>query len=193
MTDYRTLSSRYVYKGHNIRLRVDDVILPSGKETVREVVEHNGAVAIVAVDDKNNVLLVRQFRHAADKELLEIPAGGIDPGETPEDTARREMQEETGYAPGRLESMGGFYSAPGYASEFLRLFLATELMPARLMAEDTEEIKLVRMPLSEAVELIRNGGIQDAKSIAGLLYYLKFKTGCLTILKDNSTLQITRL
>jgi ADP-ribose pyrophosphatase len=87
--DYRTLSSRYVYSGHNIRLRVDEVVLPSGKETVREVIEHNGAVAIVAMDIEQNILLVRQFRHAAGKELLEIPAGGIDPGETPEETARR--------------------------------------------------------------------------------------------------------
>jgi len=174
--DYRTISSRYVYKGHNIRLRVDGVVLPSGKETVREVIEHNGAVAIVAIDEAKNVLLVRQFRHAANKELLEIPAGGIDLGETPEETAHREMQEETGYAPGKLEALGGFYSAPGYASEYLHLFLATELAPARLIADDTEEIKVVKMPLVEAVELIHKGGIQDAKSIAGLLYYLKFKT-----------------
>jgi ADP-ribose pyrophosphatase len=173
--DYRTLSSHYVYNGHNIRLRVDEVVLPSGKETVREVIEHNGAVAIVAMDIEQNILLVRQFRHAAGKELLEIPAGGIDPGETPEETARREMQEETGYVPGKLEHMGGFYSAPGYASEYLYLFLATDLAPARLIAEDTEEIKLVKMPLDDVVELIRNGEIQDAKSIAGLLYYLKFK------------------
>lgn len=177
MKDYRTLSSRYVYSGHNIRLRVDEVVLPSGKETVREVIEHNGAVAIVAMDIEQNILLVRQFRHAAGKELLEIPAGGIDPGETPEETARREMQEETGYVPGKLERMGGFYSAPGYASEYLYLFLATDLAPARLIAEDTEEIKLVKMPLNDVVELIRNGEIQDAKSIAGLLYYLKFKAG----------------
>jgi ADP-ribose pyrophosphatase len=176
MTDYRTLSSRYVYKGHNIRLRVDDVVLPSGKETVREVIEHDGAVVIVALDEKDNVLLVRQFRHAAGKELLELPAGGIDPGETPEETARREMQEETGYMPQKIERLGGFYSAPGYASEYLYLFLATELTPARLIAEDTEEIKLVRMLLKEAAGLIRTGEIQDAKSIAGLLYYLKFKT-----------------
>jgi ADP-ribose pyrophosphatase len=173
--DYRTLSSRYVYAGHNIRLRVDGVVLPSGKETVREVVEHDGAVAIVAVDEKDHLLLVRQFRHAVNKELLEIPAGGVDRGETPEETATREMQEETGYAPGKLLRLGGFYSAPGYASEYLYLFMATDLVPARLFAEDTEEIKLVRIPLDEAVELIHSGEIQDAKTIAGLLYYLKFK------------------
>lgn len=176
MTEYRTLSSRYVYTGHNIRLRVDEVMLPSGRESMREVIEHKGAVVIVAVDDEKNVLLVRQFRHAANIELLELPAGGIDPGETPEQAARREMQEETGYIPAKLERLGGFYSAPGYASEYLYLFLATDLAPARLIAEDTEEIKVVRMPIAEAAELIHKGDIRDAKSIAGLLYYLKFKT-----------------
>jgi ADP-ribose pyrophosphatase len=87
------------------------------------------------------------------------------------------MQEETGYFPGKLESMGGFYSAPGYAAEFLYLFLATELTPARLIAEDTEEIKLLKVPLKEALEMIRTGGIEDAKSIAGLLYYSAFMAG----------------
>jgi ADP-ribose pyrophosphatase len=142
---------------------------------VREVIEHDGAVVIVGIDDNNNVLLVRQFRHAAGKELLELPAGGIDPGETPGVTAAREMQEETGYAPGKLEGMGGFYSAPGFTSEYLHLFLATELAPSRLIAEDTEEIKLIKMPAGKALELIRTGEIQDAKTIAGLLFYLKFK------------------
>lgn len=177
MGEYRTLSSKTVYAGHNIRLRVDEVQLPSGRETTREVIEHNGAVVIVALDEKKDVLLVRQFRHATDKELLELPAGGIDPGETPEETARREMQEETGFVPGKLESMGGFYSAPGFTSEYLYLFLATELTPARLIAEDTEEIKVVRMTLDEALSLIHTHEIEDAKSIAGLLYYLKFKAG----------------
>ncbi len=175
MTGYRTISSSYVYSGHSIRLRLDKVALPSGKETVREVIEHNGAVVIVGMDDNNNVLLVRQFRHAAASDLLELPAGGIDPGETPDVTAMREMQEETGYIPGNLESLGGFYSAPGYASEYLHLFLATGLQPSKLIAEDTEEIEIIKLPLREALKLIRNGEIQDAKTIAGLLLYLEFK------------------
>ncbi len=175
MTGYRTLSSRFIYQGHTIRLRVDDVALPSGQKTVREVIEHDGAVVIVAIDEENHVLLVRQFRHAAGKNLLELPAGGIDPGETPEMTARREMQEETGYIPESLRCLGGFYSAPGYASEYLHLFLATGLSPSRLIADDTEEIKLVRLSLSQARELILTGQIQDAKTIAGLLFYFEFK------------------
>jgi ADP-ribose pyrophosphatase len=175
MTGYRTLSSRYIYRGHTIRLRVDDLSMPSGRESVREVIEHDGAVVIVAIDDEKNVLLVRQFRYAAGKHLLELPAGGIDPGETPEIAAQREMQEETGYVPGTLECLGGFYSAPGYASEYLHLFLATNLIPSRLIAEDTEEIKLVRSSLIQTRELICTGEIQDAKTIAGLLFYLEFK------------------
>jgi ADP-ribose pyrophosphatase len=172
----RTLSSKHIYSGRNIRMRVDQVQLPSGRETEREVIEHDGAVVIVALDEKGQVLIERQFRHATGKELLELPAGGIDPGETPEEAARREMQEETGFFPEKLVRLGGFYSAPGFTNEFLYLFLATELSPARLIADDTEEIKVIKMPLDEAVKLIRGGEIQDAKSVAGLLYYLKFKT-----------------
>jgi ADP-ribose pyrophosphatase len=177
MDGYHKLSSKYVYHGHNIRLRVDGVRLPSGKVTTREVVEHDGAVAIIAIDPENKLLLVKQFRHAADKDLLEIPAGGIDVGETPEQTALREMQEETGLMPGKLEKLCGFYAAPGYASEFLHVFLATELKPARLVAEDTDEIELIRKPLDEAIEMIRTGEIQDAKSIAGILFYARFRDG----------------
>ena len=177
MTGDLTLSSRFIYRGHTIRLRIDDVALPSGRKAVREVIEHDGAVVIMAIDEENNVLLVRQFRHAAGQDLLELPAGGIVPGETPEMTARREMQEETGYVPGDLERLGGFYSAPGYASEYLHLFLATGLTPSRLIADDTDEIKLIKSSLNEARELIRTGEIQDAKTIAGLLFYLEFKNG----------------
>jgi len=176
MKAYQTLSSRKIYSGQTISLRVDEVALPSGKKTIREVAEHKGAVAVIALDEAQNVLLVRQFRHAVGRELLEIPAGGLDPGENPAETVRREMQEETGYLPLKLEPLGGFYLAPGYSSEYLHLFLATGLVAARLIAEDTEEIKLVKMPLNEAIELIHSGEIQDAKSVAGLLYYLKFKT-----------------
>jgi ADP-ribose diphosphatase len=176
MSGYQKLSSKYVYHGRSVRVRVDGVRLPSGKVTTRDVIEHDGAVAVIAIDENGDLILERQFRYAAGKELLEIPAGGIDPGETPEQTAYREMQEETGYAPGKLEKLTGFYAAPGYASEYLHLFLATDLKPARLTAEDTDEIELIRVQLDIAVEMIRAGDIQDAKSIAGILFYLKFKS-----------------
>jgi len=167
-----TLSSRRIYQGRAVNLRVDTVRLASGRQTTREVVEHEECVAVVAVDDKDNVLLVKQYRQPVEKELLEIVAGGIDPGETAEDCVRREMREETGFLPQKVAKLGGFYSAPGYSTEYLYLYLATDLVSSPLQAEDTESISLVRVPLKEITELIASGAIVDAKSIAGLLVFL---------------------
>jgi len=171
----KTLSSQLIYDGRAVRLRVDTVKTPSGRETTREIVEHSDCVAIIAIDADNNVLLVNQFRKAAERELLEIPAGGIDPGEDPVATVRREMQEETGYLPRRVERLGGFYSAPGYCTEYLYLYLATDLIPSQLHAEDTESIKVVRVPVAQVPSLITSGKICDAKSIAGLLTFLEYQ------------------
>lgn len=165
----KTLGSRLVFDGRALRLRIDTVQMPDGRETTREIVDHNDAVAIVAIDTENNILLVNQFRKPIEKELLEIPAGGIDLGEDAETAARRELQEETGYMPGKLELLGGFYSAPGYCTEYLYLFLATQLTPGRLYAEDTGSIQLIRMSVHQVMSLVSSGGICDSKSIAGLL------------------------
>ncbi len=173
MAEEKTLSSRRIYEGRAVKLRVDTVELSGGRQTTREVVEHEDCVAIVAVDDKDNVLLVKQFRKPVEKELLEIPAGGIDPGETPEDCVRREMREETGFLPRKVEKLGGFYSSPGFCTEYLYLYLATDLVHSPLQAEDTAGISLVRAPLAQIPELIASGAIVDAKSIAGLLTFLK--------------------
>jgi ADP-ribose pyrophosphatase len=170
----KTVSSRIIYEGRAVRLRLDTVQKPGGKRTTREIVEHADCVAIVAVDG-DNVLLVRQFRKAAEKELLEIPAGGIDGGEDAEAAVIREMQEETGFRPQKLERLGGFYSAPGYVTEYLHLYLATDLVPGRLHAEDSEEIEVVRVPVAEVPGLIASGKIGDAKSIAGLFTYLEYR------------------
>ncbi len=166
-----TLASEQIYHGRAVRLRVDTVEKPTGRRTTREVVEHSDCVAIVAVDDQNNILLVRQFRQAICKDLLEIPAGSIDPGECPEEAVRRELQEETGYFPGKVERLAGFYSAPGYSTEYLHLYLASALSPHPLYAEDTESIELVRISLDRIPGLISSGEICDAKSIAGLLSF----------------------
>ena len=171
MSEEKTLSSQLIYDGRVIKLRVDTVRMPGGRETRREIVEHRDCVAIIAIDADDNMLLVEQFRKPVEKELLEIPAGGIDPGEDPATTVRREMQEETGYLPRKVERLGGFYSAPGFSTEYLYLYLATDLAPSQLYAEDTESIKLVRVPISQIPALIASGKICDAKSIAGLLIY----------------------
>jgi ADP-ribose pyrophosphatase len=167
----RTVSSETLFKGRAVNLRADTVEVAGGRRTTREIVEHAVCVAIIAVDDRGNVLLVRQFRHAVERTLLEIPAGGIDSIEQPADCVRRELQEETGYFPGQVERLGGFYAAPGYCTEYLHLYLATDLKPSRLIAEDTEEIEVVRVSPEEAIQRIATGDICDAKSIAGLLTY----------------------
>jgi ADP-ribose pyrophosphatase len=175
MAEEKTLSHRLVYEGRAVRLRIDTVRMPSGRETTREIVEHSDCVAIIAVDAEDNILLVNQFRKPVEKRLLEIPAGGIEPGEEPEDCVRREMREETGFLPRKVERLGGFYSTPGYGTEYLHLYLATELVHSPLQAEDSESIKLVRVSLSEIPGLITSGEICDAKSIAGLLMFLDFR------------------
>ena len=165
----QTISSQQIYNGRAIKLRVDTIEKPDGNKTTREIVEHSDCVAVVVLDDKDNAIMVRQFRKAVGKELLEIPAGGIDQDEQPIDTVRRELQEEIGFLPHKIEKLGGFYAAPGYFTEYLHLYLAADLEPSRLEAEDTESIEIVEVPLSKIPGLIASGEICDAKSIAGLL------------------------
>ncbi len=175
MGEEKTLSSELVYEGRAVKLRIDTVRTPGGRETTREIVEHGDCVAVIAIDADDNVLLVSQFRKPVEKELLEIPAGGIEPGEDPVECVRRELREETGYLPRKVERLGGFYSTPGYCTEYLYLYLAADLTPDPLQAEDTENIRLVRVPLSQVTGLITSGSICDAKSIAGLLAFLEYR------------------
>jgi ADP-ribose pyrophosphatase len=171
----KTLSSQIIYEGRAVKLRIDTVQTASGRPTTREIVEHADCVAIVAVDTNDNILLVNQFRKPVEKELLEIPAGGIDAGEDAEAAVVREMREETGFWPQRLAHLGGFYSTPGYCTEYLYLYLATDLTPSQLYAEDTEGIEVVRVPVTQIPDLITSGRICDAKSIAGLLAFLEYR------------------
>jgi ADP-ribose pyrophosphatase len=173
----KKLATEQIYQGRAVNIRVDTVEKAGGKKTTREVVEHPDCVAVVALDEQGNVLLVRQFRHPVGKFLLEMPAGGIDPGEEPVDSVRRELQEEIGYFPHKIEKLGGFYSVPGYGTEYLHCFVATDLVPSRLVAEDTDDIELVRVPKEEIPGLIASGEICDAKSIAALLTFLFIREG----------------
>ena len=168
----KTLSTQQIYQGRAVNMRVDTVEKASGTKTTREVVEHSDCIAVVVLDEQGSVLLVRQFRHAVDRVLLEVPAGGIDPGEAPVGSVRRELQEEIGYFPQTIDKLGGFYATPGYGTEYLHCFVATDLVPARLVAEDTEDIELVRVSRDEIPRLIASGEICDAKSIAALLMFL---------------------
>jgi ADP-ribose pyrophosphatase len=177
MLPEKRLSSQQVYQGRGINLRVDTVQKPSGRKTTREVVEHSNCIVAVVLDDRNNVLLVRQFRYAVGKSLLEVPAGSIEPGEEPIDAVRRELQEEIGYLPQKIDSLGGFYTIPGYGTEYLYCYLTTDLVPSRLVAEDTEGIELVRVSQNQVPQLIASGEICDAKSIAALLTFLFITRG----------------
>lgn len=168
MAAERLVESRRIYRGRAIGVKVDSVERADGRVTRREVVEHADCVAILAVDASKNLLLVRQFRYAVARDLLEIPAGGIEPGETPEQAVSRELREETGYLPRNVMRLGGFFSAPGYCTEYLHLFLATELEYSPLQAEDTDGIELVRVRPADIRDLIVSGKICDAKSVAAL-------------------------
>lgn len=166
-------SSRRIYEGRVLNLRLDTVDLGGRRRLEREVVEHRGGVTILAFDDQGRLLLVRQYRHPVGRELLELPAGTFDPGDDPEGCARRELQEETGYRPGRLERLGGFYLAPGYCTEYQNVFLARELVESRLTPDEDERIELVRLPLEEALRLVETGEIEDSKTAAALLLFLR--------------------
>ena len=165
----RVVRSTRVYDGRVVSLRVDEVVLPSGRTGVREIVEHRGAVAIVPLLDNGDVVLVRQFRGATGGALLEIPAGTLEPGEAVESALDRELAEEIGLRGRRYERLLTFYPSPGFLTEVVHLFLATELEPHRLEAEE-EDLTLVRLPLRDAVGLVASGEIRDAKSIIGLLW-----------------------
>lgn len=162
------MRSTRIYDGRVVSLRVDEVALPSGRTGIREIVEHRGAVAVVPLTAEGDVLLVRQFRGAAGGELLEIPAGTLEPGESVEAALDRELGEEIGLRGRRYERLLAFYPSPGILTEIVHLFLAAGLEPYRLEPEE-EDLTVVRLPLRAAVDAVASGEIRDAKSIIGLL------------------------
>ena len=153
-------------------MRCDTLETRAGNRVLRDVIEHRGAVAMVPIDSKGQVLLVRQYRHAAGKWLLEIPAGTLDPGEDPILAAQRELREEVGFAAGRLEPIGGCYTSPGYSDEYLRFYVARDLIQDPLEADIGEEIEVRSVALTDVRMLIATGEIEDAKTIAALLLIL---------------------
>ena len=168
-----TLSTRHIFQGRIINVRVDTVRLKNGRESTREIVDHDPSICVVPVDADGNVLMVRQFRKPTDDFLLEVPAGGIEPGETPEAATIRELQEEIGHTAGNLSPLVAFWLAPGWCSEYMHAFLATELEPAHLESDDDEFIDVVRVPLDTVYDEIAKGTIQDAKSVASLLLAMR--------------------
>ena len=163
------LSSRSVFEGRIVSLRVDEVLLPGGGTSTREIIDHRPAVVIVPIDESGNLLLVRQYRYAVGETLLEAPAGIVEEGEDPDETAQRELQEEVGRKSGDLRKMGEFWATPGFCNEMMHAYVARDLSHSTLDADEDENITVVEVPMAEALDMIATGRIRDAKTIAALL------------------------
>lgn len=166
----KVLSSSILYSGRAVRLRLDRVRLPNGRETSREIIEHPGSVGILPLLTGDRVLLIRQYRHAVGRTIWEIPAGTIEPGETPKECAGRELEEETGYRARSLTPFFDCYAAPGYSMELMRLFLARGLKPTERRPEEDEIISVEPITRERAFRMIKSGEICDAKTICALSY-----------------------
>lgn len=176
MPAFELIKSETLMQGRAFKIRRDHLKTPDGRETKFEIIEHGGSVIIVPVDEDGNLLFVRQYRHATGKDLLELPAGTRDNDEPFDECAAREIREETGMEAGKLQKIGEFYLAPGYSTEFMVVYLATDLRHNPLEADDDEFLSVEKIPVGEAVQRAERGEIPDAKSLAALLLakpYLK--------------------
>ena len=164
-----TVAVNRMYEGNRISLRVDTAKFDDGPEFDREIVEHSGSVVLIPITDDGKVLLIRQYRQAAECFLLEASAGTREAGESPEVTAHRELQEEVGYKAGRLISIGGSWVAPGYSTEYSHIYIATDLEPAPMPFDDGEDIVVEEVDFDDIHRLISTGELEDQMSIAALL------------------------
>jgi ADP-ribose pyrophosphatase len=167
-----SLSSRLIYSGRIMEVRVDEVRLDNGRLSVRELVRVADAVLMLPMLDDGTVLLIRQYRKGPEVDLLELPAGKIDPGEEPLTAAHRELLEETGYRAGKMERLSGVYTCPGFCNELIHLYLATELKRERPRPDDDELIHLAPTPLAEVERMLLDGRLVDSKSVAALGLFL---------------------
>jgi ADP-ribose pyrophosphatase len=173
MSGARLLATLTAYKGKHIQVREDRVVEPAGYEASREIVVHPGAVCIVARPTATEVILIRQYRHATGRELIEIPAGTLHEGEDPVGCAIRELEEEAGYKAAKMVERARFWTTPGFTTEFMYLYEATDLQKTKIHPDEDEVIEVDIVRGSEALQMIDDGRIQDAKTILGLLRILK--------------------
>ncbi|RPJ26255.1 MAG: NUDIX hydrolase [Chloroflexi bacterium] len=166
---FEWIKSEILLQGRAFKIRRDTLKTPDGRETKLEIVDHGGSVVILPVDGENNLLFVRQYRHAVGADLLELPAGTREEQEPYEECAAREIREETGMEAGQLQKVGEFYLAPGYSTEFMAVFLATDLKENPLQADDDEFLQVEKIPLKKAIEMAEHGEVPDGKSLAALL------------------------
>lgn len=166
---FELIRSEILMKGRAFTIRRDTMKTPDGRETKFDIVDHGGSVVILPIDDEGNLLFVRQYRHATGMDLLELPAGTRDGDEPFEVCAAREIREETGMEAGALTYVGSFYLAPGYSTEYMGVFLATDLKDNPLEADDDEFLSLEKIPVKEAIAMAERGDMPDAKTLAALL------------------------
>jgi ADP-ribose pyrophosphatase len=164
----RRLHRRVLFQGSIGEFGVDDVELPNGSRTELAVLRHPGAAAVVAFTAPDEVLMLRQYRYAAGGTLWEVPAGKLDPGESPESCALRELEEETGYVALSIYQLGTIFTTPGFTDEVIHLFAASDLSPGTVNLDPHETLSVERMPLSRALAMVASGEIRDAKSICAL-------------------------
>jgi ADP-ribose pyrophosphatase len=167
--DYELKASRVIFTGRVFKLRQDSLRYPDGRQVKLDIVEHDGAVVMLPVDSEDNIWFIRQYRHAAGREMLELPAGMLEADELPLQAAEREIREETGMSAGEFTHLGGFFLAPGYSTEYLHIYLARQLEPGPLAPDDDEVITVERIPVVEAYRMAEGGEITDAKSLASLM------------------------
>jgi len=165
----KTLETRELFRGRILRLEVDRVELEDGSVSSREVVRHPGGAAILPLDAEGQVTLVRQFRYAFGQELLEIPAGKLEPGEEPKTAAIRELEEECGLVAGAVTDLGCIYPSVGYDDEIIYLYLARDLRPTEARPDAGEFVSLERYPLSTLAEMAESGVLRDAKTVTAVL------------------------
>ena len=165
----KTVSSKDIYRGRIIYVKEDIVSLPNGALAGRELVMHNGGVGVIAVDEFKNVLMVRQYRKPYDEMVLEVPAGKLEKDEDPQSAGIRELQEETGFLAEKVEYIGKYYPTPGYCSEIISLYLATELSYVGQNLDAGEFVEVERIPLAALVEMVMNNEIPDAKTAIAIL------------------------
>lgn len=170
----KTIKSRRIHEGKIINLRVDEVILPHGKKAIREIVEHGGAVAAVPLLPEGRIILIRQFRKPVEEIIYEIPAGRLEKEEDPRSCMERELKEEIGYRAGKLKGLISYYPSPGFSSELIHLFLATDLEKKEQSLEEDEFLEIVILRFDEALRMIEEGKIRDGKTIIGLFLAKQF-------------------
>ena len=174
----KKLSEKLIYEGRILRLHVDTVELPNGARAIREVADHPGGVAIVAIDDEDNVLTVKQFRYPFGRVMEEIPAGKLERGEDPRDAALRELREETGATPRRFTELGPILVSPGAYGEVLRLYLAEGLIPGQQHPDEDEFLEPEKTPFDEMLRRVLDGELTDGKTVIGILkvYALRMRS-----------------